>query len=119
MLETILLLIGMFVLILIERTHTQRNHILTLLRQTSRWAIASEQDESPLIAVLHANYAVGYLSALKEIATDMDIEQTTGIDILNFQKRIYTIQDQATRKATKECPTFVPQNPLTIIAGNR
>jgi len=47
--------------------------IQTLIRQASRWSIASESDKSPLISLLHANYGVGYVSALRQIASDTDI----------------------------------------------
>ena len=111
------ILLGILVLIWMERT--SNNHIHLLLRQTARWAVASQQDENPLIAVLHANYAVGYLSALREIATDRGIEQVTGIDGLQFQHDIQSIQDQAVKKATQACPSFTPQSPLATLAGNR
>ena len=40
-------------------THVE--NIQKLTRQAARWSTAAAQDESPLIAVLHANYAAGYL----------------------------------------------------------
>ena len=46
-----------------------------MIRQTSRWAVASEQDKSPMISVLHANYAVGYLQALQDIASEKEINK--------------------------------------------
>jgi len=111
------ILIGILVLIWLQNKTT--NHIHVLLRQTARWAIASEQDLNPLIAVLHANYAVGYLSALREIATDQEIQDASGIDLLAFQHAVQSIQDQATKKASRECPSFAPRSSLTAIAGNR
>lgn len=115
----LLLLIGILIIIWLERNDNRNSHIHTLIRQTARWAIASEQDKNPLIAVLHANYAVGYLSALKEIATDKEIEKITGLDIIQFQRNIQTIQDKATMNATNQCPSFAPQSPMSKIAGNR
>ena len=82
------------------------NIIKILLRQTARWAVASEQDESPLISVLHANYAAGYLWALKDIATTEQIRKTTGQNLLDIEKRVTNIQDKATRKMVKACPSY-------------
>ena len=81
--------------------------ISTLLRQSARWAIASLQDDSPMISLLHANYAAGYLWALRDIYSDVEIINTTGIDFLMFQKKIRNIQDNATKKVSKLCPNFV------------
>ena len=83
------------------------NIINTLIRQCSRWAIAATQDKSPIIALLHANYAVGYLWALKDIATDIQIEKVTNINILDFVKKITDIQDKCTKKVSKNCPQFL------------
>jgi len=118
MYSIIILLIGIGVLILLERAQSSTSHIHTLIRQTARWAIASAQDEDALIAVLHANYAVGYLSALKEIATDTQIEQATGLDLIEFQRDIQQVQDQATKRAIDICPNFAPQHKLANIARN-
>ena len=41
-------------------------NINTLIRQAARWSVAAQQDESPIIALLHANYGAGYLWALKD-----------------------------------------------------
>lgn len=103
-----------------HRTSNIDNVIKTLVRQASRWSIASEQDESPLIALLHANYGAGYLWALKDISTDSQIKSTTGIDTKTFEKRITSIQDKATKRVSQICPQFIGEvNPyLANIAGN-
>ena len=67
----------------------KENAIKNLLRQSSRWAIAAKQDKSPIITLLHANYAAGYLWALKDIATDNDIKSITGIDIIKFKQKMF------------------------------
>lgn len=80
--------------------------IHTLLRQSARWSVAADQDESPIIALLHANYGAAYLWALKDIASDTEIEESEDINILEFAKRITDIQDTATRKVSQLCPQF-------------
>jgi len=78
-----------------------------LVRQTARWATAASQDDNPVIEVLHANYAAGYLWALKDIATNKDIEYVTKIDMNKFQKNVVDIQDKANKKLVKLCPNFI------------
>ena len=79
-----------------------------LIRQTARWSTAAAQDESPLIAVLHANYGAGFLWALKDIASDTQIEQATNLDIVKFEREVVKIQDNATKRMIKLCPKYAP-----------
>jgi len=88
-----------------------------LVRQASRWSTAAEQDKSPLIAVLHANYGTGYLWALKEIATNEQIESATGIDSFKFEKEITNIQDKTTKKLITVCPDFAPERSYLSMLG--
>jgi len=86
-------------------------HIKILGRQTLRWATAAMQDESPLIAMLHANYGVAYLSALKDIAKDEEIERVLDINIDDMKAYIYMAQDTAVKKSLGMCPQFGPDIP--------
>ena len=99
---------------------THKQNIQTLVRQTSRWSAAAKQDESPIIALLHANYGAGYLWALKDIATDAEIKQASNIDILPFEKKITDIQDASTRKVSRVCPKFTANidKELLILGGD-
>lgn len=90
---------------LFKTVEDNNNHIKILLRQISRWSVASEQDKSPMIAVLHANYAVGYLQALTDIATEKEINKYLDFD--KFKWQIYKIQDDAVKKAVKVCPQYI------------
>ena len=81
--------------------------IKKLLRQSSRWAVAAHQDKSPIISLLHANYAPGYLWSLKDIASDIEIQNATNIDIINFTEKIVDIQDKSTKKVSHACPQFL------------
>ena len=44
--------------------------------------------------------------ALKDIVTDQEIYNSSGIDVLKFKKTITDIQDKATKRVTKACPKF-------------
>lgn len=77
-----------------------------LVRQSARFATAAQQDETPLVAVLHANYSAGYLWALKDIATPKQIHNATGVDIKKFEEHITNVQDSVTKRTLKKCPEF-------------
>lgn len=88
-----------------NQKESHRQIIKSLIRQTARWAVASQQDTSPMIAILHANYAVGYLQALQTIATENELMQET--DIHHLEYKVYQTQDNAVKKIIKACPQYV------------
>ena len=98
-----------------------KNHVISkIMRGSARWALAGKQDNSPLVAVLHANYGCAYLWALKDIFNDYEIKSATGIDVIDFQNRITNIQDFATQRMVKLCPNYasgIEDKILSVIAG--
>jgi len=84
--------------------------IKILTRQTARWALAAEQDNSPLIAVLHANYAAGYLWAIQDISTAQEVKAATGIEFSQLRDEVVRIQDSVTKKMALACPNYTLKN---------
>lgn len=82
-------------------------HVRVLLRASARYAIAALQDLNVAIAVLHANYAAGYLWALSDIATTSEIEAMSGINWKRFRNTIIDIQDMVTKRLSKACPSYI------------
>lgn len=76
-----------------------------LIRQAARWSVASQQDKSPMISLLHANYGAGYLQALELIATENEINRFANLQRLRM--KIYGTQDKAARRVMKTCPQFM------------
>jgi hypothetical protein len=103
------LIAAVFVLFLMMQNKTRgiNKSIEKLVRQSARYATVAQQDASPVIAVLHANYAAAYLYALKDIATDSQIHNATGIDVRKFKEHVTNVQDMVTRKTSEKCPDFV------------
>lgn len=83
--------------------------IRILYRQTARYAVASVQDESPVVKSLHANYAMGYLMALKDLATTEQFTRATGDNLLSFERKIASIQDASTVNLVGDCPELIPE----------
>ncbi len=89
---------------LFDESNESQQIIKKLIRGCSRWAIASKQDKNPLIGMLHANYAAGYLWALKDVFSDTQIERVTGIsNIIDLQNDIINIQDFAANNLIDSC----------------
>mgnify|MGYP006197835235 CR=1 FL=1 len=90
-------------------TRTLLNNIIQkLMRQSARWSTAAEQDNSPMISVLHASYGAGYLWALKDIASNTDIKIATGEDIDTLENNIVAVLDKSTTNAIRICPQYGP-----------
>lgn len=103
------LIAAIFVLFLMmqNKTRGMNKAIEKLIRQSARYATAAQQDKSPVIAVLHANYATAYFYALKDIANESQIHNATGIDVKKFKEHVTNVQDMVTKKTSEECPNFV------------
>lgn len=93
-------------LIMQNRSKSFNDSIKRLLRQSAQYATTAQQDGSPVLATLHSNYAVAYLYALTDIATDAQIHRLTGIDVSKFRQHIMNVQDMVTRKTIEKVPDF-------------
>jgi len=101
-----------------EKTTGFKKALQILGRQAARWSTAARQDKNSMIAVLHANYGVGYLLAIQDIATPAEFKEATGIDFQRFKSEILKTQDAATRKMARLCPRYAPKKTyLTKIGG--
>ena len=94
--------------------------IQKLIKKSASWATTAQQDTSPLKATMHANYAIGYLWALKDISTEFDIQKASGINLKQFEEHILNVQEMVTKKVTDACPKFAGEVDLYLssIAGD-
>lgn len=103
-----LFLIGLAVALLLWRGTLSDQSVRTMYRQSARYVVASLQDESEVIRVLHANYAMGYLLAIKDVTTDVDFERITGERLVDFEDKVVAAQDVATKLLIKQRPDLMP-----------
>ena len=104
-----LLLVLVFVVVFRDSSSDPLDkQIRILYRQTARYAVASLQDDSAVIKSLHANYAMGYLMALKDLATTEEFAKATGDNLLSFERKIAGIQDASTVNLVGDCPDLIP-----------
>jgi len=111
--EALLILFLVLVLVFVVfRTSSKSvpldKQIRILYRQTARYAVASLQDDSPVVKSLHANYAMGYLMALKDLSTTEQFARATGDNLLSFERKIAGIQDASTVNLVGDCPDLIP-----------
>jgi len=109
-------IIAIFILILVmqNKTRGMKQSIQKLIRQSARYATTAQQDKSPAVSILHANYAAAYLHALKDIVSDSQIHNATGIDVNKFNEHVTNVQDMVTKKTTEKFPDFTGQVDLYL-----
>jgi hypothetical protein len=92
-----------------NKSRGMKHSIEKLVKQSARYATIAQQDKSPMTALLHANYAASYLYALKDIATENQIHNATGIDVKKFKEHIINVQDMVSKKTSETCPEIMGQ----------
>jgi hypothetical protein len=109
----ILLLIILCLVAMIFNIKEEQTTINTIapriFHQMARWSTAASQDKNPVIAVLHANYGVGYMMVLKDLASDEDLERMLGVE--NIRKvfdEVQKIQNNVTLNLANHCTNIFP-----------
>lgn len=117
MLILVIVLVLVFVVVRTSVPLDLDKQIRVLYRQTARYAVASLQDDSPVVKSLHANYAMGYLMALKDLATTEQFARATNDNLLSFERKIASIQDASTVNLVGDCPDLIPnEDPVLLRA---
>lgn len=83
--------------------------IKSTIRQSSRWQLANFQDKSPVIELLHQNYAIAYFYALRDVFTDDQIKKAmefTDAQYIAFKNKLILGQEITTKRLGKLCPKF-------------
>ena len=91
--------------------------IKALIRQSARWGTAAAQDDHPLIALLHANYGVGTIIALRQVASDAEVMAKTGVNPWALEQKLLQTQEQASLALAKGCPELAQRlGSLAVLA---
>jgi len=87
--------------------------IKKLFHQMARWSTASTQDKNPVVAVLHANYGVGYMMAMKDLYSDEEMERLLDVKhIRSIFDEVQRVQNKATLELGHHCLDIYPQTGL-------
>jgi hypothetical protein len=116
------LFVAIIILLMVmqNRSRGMKQSIDKMVKQSAKYAIMAQQDASPVMSVRHGNYAAAYLHALKDIATETQIHNATGIDVKKFKEHISNVQDMTTKKTVDQFPDFAGQSDMYLseIAGD-
>ena len=80
---------------------TQTQLVRRLLQQATRFHTIAQQDQNPLISLMHANYAVAYGNVARSVAEKYHLR---GSDVAETIYFLEETQQQAMQKINRECP---------------
>ena len=87
-----------------------------LSSQAARWAVAARQDQEPFVKLLHANYAMGYVLALRQVASDQEVLRKIGVDPYALEREVSVVQMEAASYAARRAPGLQPSDGLARLA---
>jgi len=99
----IYVILAVVVLFVIYKS-TKGPDIKKMVQKCAKWATTAQQDASLLTGMTHANYAMGYLMSLKELANPKEIHRQTGVDFKKFEEHINNVQEMMNQRALKRYP---------------
>lgn len=91
----------------------RNTQLVMLIRTAARYAAAAEQDASPLMTLMHANYAAAYLQVLREQHDLADLQAAAhGVDFAQLQQSVLETQNRAQARMAETCPAAAPASAL-------
>ena len=77
-----------------------------LIKKAASLSVISTQNTDPVSSVQKANYAIGYLDALRDIMSDSEIKNLVNIDLNKFTAELVKIQTNNIMNMTNKCPSL-------------
>jgi hypothetical protein len=83
-----------------------------MLTQSVKWLSHSIQDNNTSTSLQNATYAVAYLNAARDVASDAVLERLSGLDIHRLSRSIGAQQNSKTKEMNKQCPRLRTKMPV-------
>lgn len=80
-----------------ENCINNRNAVY-LLRKSKQWNVLCDQDQQRSVAFQHINYAIAYLNAARDCASDALLEQVTKTDLHTYTKMVHQKQNMLQKR---------------------
>jgi hypothetical protein len=82
---------------------TNEQLVKKLLKKSAQLSVESTQDSDPIVSVQKANYAIGYLDAIRDIMPEQEIVSLTGVDMVKFTTELNRIQSNNLTNLSNKC----------------
>jgi hypothetical protein len=81
-----------------------------LVSRSKRLHVTSGQDQNALFCLIHANQARTKLETARELVSDAELSDMTGIDIVELGNRISEREKNAMRRLAMKAPSIVTKD---------
>ena len=88
-----------------------------LLAQSTRWSTIAQQDQNLVVALMHVNYALGFLKASRRLASDADIQKITGTNVVELHFLMENQQADLIQQISTACPALGLDGVVALNAG--
>jgi hypothetical protein len=82
----------------VDGTKESSQNAVRFIEKSRQWLAMSEQDKQAAAAFQHVNYAVAFLDASRESASDAVLERGTQIDVHQYSRLLHGRQHALARK---------------------
>lgn len=98
---------------------TNEQIVKKLIKKAAELSVSSIKTNNPIESVQKANYAIGYLDAVKDIMPETEITKFTGVDIFKFSSELKRIQSNNLMNMTNKCPELSPNNEYLLEVASK
>jgi len=99
------------------------NHVCSgaqaVIRRAAQWSTSAQQDDNPVLRLVHINYAIAQINALRVILADADIERIAAVKPREMVASLREQQSQAIRKLGETCAGVKVQGVQGTLSGWR
>ena len=94
-----------------------KDHIRSLLRQSSQLLDKANQDNNPVYKVMHTSQAIAYANALQKIANPETIQHVGNANLNEFLQVLEDAQTRAVQDLLMEAPDLQSNIPYSMTTG--
>lgn len=87
-----------------------------MVAQAIEWHHHSQQDDNPLFAARHADYAIAYMNAARRLVPDETLQKVTSVDVFETMVALEAHQQKHTRRLQRACPTVNPGKATSTVS---
>ncbi len=95
----------------------QSQQIASILENAGQWHVASNQDQNPVVALVHASYALASARSLQHLAPEQHIAKLTGTNVGELVRHLEREQQDAMHAIFQSCPSLRPDAAFSSVSG--
>jgi hypothetical protein len=88
-----------------------------ILRSANRWALMAKQDTNAVMALMHICYAKAYVSSLRRILSDEQINRAHQVDMCDLEQKMDKIEQESLAQIAQQAPHLMPEGEFAVRTG--